>query len=235
MRVKASKSKNSISYSIIKDVNINGKRTTKVVEKIGNEDYIKSKCGNLDINAWLNNYLNDYIKANPTGIHLIKKDENKVLDLNKQRLFNGGYLFLQDIYYDLKINNICKDITDKYQFKYDLNDILSKLIYSRIIYPSSKLKTLELSKSFIEQPNFEYQHILRSLEVISKESDFIQSELYKNSLKYSKRNDKVLFYDCTNYYFEIEDDDDLRKYGKSKEHRPNPIVGMGLFMDGDGI
>lgn len=235
MRVKASKSKNSISYSIIKDVNINGKRTTKVVEKIGNEDYIKSKCGNLDINAWLNNYLNDYIKANPTGIHLIKKDENKVLDLNKQRLFNGGYLFLQDIYYDLKINNICKDITDKYQFKYDLNDILSKLIYSRIIYPSSKLKTLELSKSFIEQPNFEYQHILRTLEVISKESDFIQSELYKNSLKYSKRNDKVLFYDCTNYYFEIEDDDDLRKYGKSKEHRPNPIVGMGLFMDGDGI
>lgn len=235
MRVKASKSKNSISYSIIKDVNINGKRTTKVVEKIGNEDYIKSKCGNLDINAWLNNYLNDYIKANPTGIHLIKKDENKVLVLNKQRLFNGGYLFLQDIYYDLKINNICKDITDKYQFKYDLNDILSKLIYSRIIYPSSKLKTLELSKSFIEQPNFEYQHILRSLEVISKESDFIQSELYKNSLKYSKRNDKVLFYDCTNYYFEIEDDDDLRKYGKSKEHRPNPIVGMGLFMDGDGI
>ena len=112
---------------------------------------------------------------------------------------------------------------------------MSNLIYSRIIYPSSKLKTLELSKNFIEQPNFEYQHILRALEIISKESDFIQSELYKNSLKYSKRNDKILFYDCTNYYFEIEEEDEFRKYGKSKEHRPNPIVGMGLFMDGDGI
>ena len=235
MRIKASKSKNSISYSIIKDININGKRTTKIVEKIGNEEFIKSQCGNSDINTWLNNYLKNYINDNPSGIHLIKKDENRIIDFNKQRLFNGGYLFLQDIYYDLKINNICKDIADKYQFKYDLNDILSKLIYSRIIYPSSKLKTLELSKNFIEQPNFEYQHILRGLEVIAKESDFIQSELYKNSLKYSKRNDKVLFYDCTNYYFEIEDDDDLRKYGKSKEHRPNPIVGMGLFMDGDGI
>ena len=235
MRIKASKSKNSISYSIIKDININGKRTTKIVEKIGNEEFIKSQCGNSDINTWLNNYLKNYINDNPSGIHLIKKDENKIIDFNKQRLFNGGYLFLQDIYYDLKINNICKNITDKYQFKYDLNDILSKLIYSRIIYPSSKLKTLELSKNFIEQPNFEYQHILRGLEVIAKESDFIQSELYKNSLKYSKRNDKVLFYDCTNYYFEIEDDDDFRKYGKSKEHRPNPIVGMGLFMDGDGI
>ena len=145
------------------------------------------------------------------------------------------YLFLQKIYYDLKINNICDKITDKYQFKYNLNDILSKLLYSRIIYPSSKLKSLELSKNFIEQPTFEYQHILRALEIISKESDFIQSELYKNTLKYAKRNDKVLFYDCTNYYFEIETEDDFRKYGKSKEHRPNPIVEMGLFMDGDGI
>lgn len=158
-----------------------------------------------------------------------------MLNKNENHFFNGGYLFLQDIYYKLKLNNICNDIKEKYQFKFDLNDILSKLIYSRIIYPSSKLKTLELSKNFIEQPNFEYQHILRSLEIIAKESDFIQSELYKNSLKYSKRNDKILFYDCTNYFFEIEDDDEFRKYGKSKEHRPNPIVGMGLFMDGDGI
>ena len=92
-----------------------------------------------------------------------------------------------------------------------------------------------MCKNFLEQPNFEYQHILKALEVISKESDFIQSELYKNSLKYSKRNDKILFYDCTNYYFEIEEDDDFRKYRKSKEHRPNPIVGMGLFLDGDCI
>ena len=109
------------------------------------------------------------------------------------------------------------------------------MIYSRIIYPSSKLKTLELSRNFIEQPTFEYQHVLRALEVICKETDFIQSEIYKNSLKYSKRNDKILFYDCTNYYFEIEQESGLKQYGISKENKPNPIVQMGLFLDGDGI
>ena len=237
MFIKKTKSKNAVHYSIVYNVTIDGKRTSRVYENIGNYNNLKLRANGIDPEIWLNNYvkeLNDKIKKDSLPI-ILKKMPNKKLELNNQQLFNGGYLFLQDIYYDLKINNICKDITDKYQFKYDLNDILSKLIYSRIIYPSSKLKTLELSKNFIEQPNFEYQHILRGLEVIAKESDFIQSELYKNSLKYSKRNDKVLFYDCTNYYFEVEDDDDFRKYGKNKEHRPNPIVGMGLFMDGDGI
>ena len=237
MFIKKTKSKNAVHYSIVYNVTIDGKRTSRVYENIGNYNNLKLRANGIDPEIWLNNYvkeLNDKIKKDSLPI-ILKKMPNKRLELNNQQLFNGGYLFLQDIYYDLKINNICKDITDKYQFKYDLNDILSKLIYSRIIYPSSKLKTLELSKNFIEQPNFEYQHILRGLEVIAKESDFIQSELYKNSLKYSKRNDKVLFYDCTNYYFEVEDDDDFRKYGKNKEHRPNPIVGMGLFMDGDGI
>ena len=237
MRLTITKNKNSSSFYIIKSVTINGKRTSKVVEKLGTLGEVKLKANGMDPYIWAQEYvnlLNKEEKENSNDV-LLKLSQIKSLNKNDKLKFNGGYLFLQDIYYDLKLNNICKDISEKYQFKYDLNDILSKLIYSRIIYPSSKLKTLELSKNFIEQPNFDYQHILRSLEVIAKESDFIQSELYKNSLNYSKRNDKVLFYDCTNYYFEIEDDDDFRKYGKSKEHRPNPIVGMGLFMDGDGI
>lgn len=237
MRIKKTKSKNFTHYSIIYDVVIDGKRTTKVYENIGNLNSLKSRANNEEPETWLINYvndLNDKIKESNLPA-ILKKYPNKRIEKNKQSMFNGGYLFLQKIYYDLKINNICDKITDKYQFKYNLNDILSKLLYSRIIYPSSKLKSLELSKNFIEQPTFEYQHILRALEIISKESDFIQSELYKNTLKYAKRNDKVLFYDCTNYYFEIETEDDFRKYGKSKEHRPNPIVEMGLFMDGDGI
>ena len=133
------------------------------------------------------------------------------------------------------MNKICNDITDKYQFKFDLNDILSKLIFSRILFPASKLKTLELSKKFVEQPNFDYQHIERALPILCKENDFIQSELYKNSKKYAPRNNRILYYDCTNFFFEIEIEDDFRKYGKSKENRPNPIVQMGLFMDGDAI
>ncbi len=237
MHIKKTKSKNSEHYSIIYDININGKRTSKVYENIGNYEKLKSRAGTQDPILWLNNYVNDLNKKikEESLPFVLKKYPNKKIDKNIKQSFNAGYLFLQKIYYDLGINNICNEITNKYQFHYDLNNILSNLIYSRIIYPSSKLKTLEVSKNFLEQPEFTYNDILRSLEVLSKESDYIQSELYKNSLKYSKRNDKILFYDCTNYYFEIEEEDDFRKYGKSKEHRPNPIIGMGLFLDGDGI
>ena len=237
MRLTFTKSKNSISFYIIKSVTINGKRTSKIFEKLGTLEEIKIKAKGKDPYVWAKEYLNlvnEEEKKNNEDI-IIRFSKNNSLRENQKFLFNGGYLFLQAIYYKLGLHNICKDISDKYQFKYDLNNILSNLIYARIIYPSSKLKTLELSKNFIEQPNFEYQHILRALEIISKENDFIQSELYKNTLKYSKRNDKILFYDCTNYYFEVEQDDDFRKYGKSKEHKPNPLVGMGLFLDGDGI
>lgn len=238
MRIRKTKSKNSEHYAIIYDTkDINGKRSTKIYQNIGNYNDLKKLAQDEEPLTWLKNYvneLNQQIQNNSLPI-LLKKYPNQRIKKNEQLEFNAGYLFLQDIYYKLGLNRICDDITNRYQFKYDLNDILSKLIYSRIIYPSSKLKTLELSKNFLESPNFEYQHILRSLEILSKESDFIQSELYNNSLKYSKRNSKVLFYDCTNYYFEIEEEDEFRKYGKSKEHRPNPIVEMGLFMDGDGI
>lgn len=233
MRIKISKSKNSVHYSIIQDVTRNGKRTTKIYENIGNLNSLKQRAGDEDPLSWLKNYVST-LNNKPTPI-IIKKYENKIIEMNKQNLFNIGYLFLHSIYYSLKLNKICSYITNQYQFKYDLNSILSNLIYARIIFPSSKLKTLELSKKFFEQPNFEYNHILRALEIISKESDYIQSQLYNNRKKIIKRNNKVLFYDCTNFFFEIDQEDDLRRYGKSKENRPSPIVQMGLFMDGNGI
>ena len=200
-------------------------------------DKIKQRAGNEEPLVWLKNYLQELnIKEKENKIPvLIKKDPSKVIEKNVQSSFNVGYLFLQNIYYKLKLDKICNKITEQHQFKFDLNDILSKLIYSRIIFPASKLKTLELSKKFLEQPNFEYQHIERALPVICENMDFIQSELYKNSNEYMKRNNKILYYDCTNYYFEIEEESGLRQYGKSKENRPNPIVQMGLFMDGNGI
>ena len=237
MRINKTKSKNVVHYSIIQDINKNGKRTTCVYENIGNYDKLKLRAGTEDPLTWLNNYvkeLNEKYKEDSLPI-IIQKNPNKIIDKNCRFSFNVGYLFLQDIYYKLRLNDICKDITEKYQFKFDLNDILSKLIYSRILFPASKLKTLELSKSFLEQPNFDYQHIERALPVLCEESDFIQSKLYENSNKYLSRNNRILYYDCTNFFFEIEQEDDFRKYGKSKENRPNPIVQMGLFMDGDGI
>lgn len=237
MRLKITKNKNSESWYIIQSTYIDKKHSSKVVEKLGTFENVKQRANGEDPYIWVKKYIDNLNKQEKEGTRKIIKSysPNKLISKNIQHAYNIGYFFLQDIYYKLGLNRICDDITNRYQFKYDLNDILSKLIYSRIIYPSSKLKTLELSKNFLESPNFEYQHILRSLEILSKESYFIQSELYHNSLKYSKRNSKVLFYDCTNYYFEIEEEDEFRKYGKSKEHRPNPIVEMGLFMDGDGI
>ena len=238
MRIRKIKSKNSIHYAIIKDITtINGKRTTCVYENIGNMDKLKQRAGNMDPLEWLDNYVKELNLKNKkeTLPVIITKDPTRLIDKNCRYSFNVGYLFLECIYYKLGLNKIASKIEDKYKFQFDFNDILSKLIFSRIIYPASKLKTLELSKSFIEQPNFEYQHIERALPIISKEMDFIQSELYKNTQKYCKRNNKILYYDCTNYYFEIEEEDDFRKYGKSKENRPNPLVQMGLFMDGDAI
>ncbi len=237
MRLSISKSKNATLFYIIKSTYIDRKHSTKIVEKLGTLEEVKAKAGNKDPYEWANEYAKELTIKEKEGTRTIIKSysQNKLLNKNENNDFNIGYLFLQDIYYKLGLNNICKEITDKYQFKFDLNDILSKLIYSRILFPASKFKTLELSKKFLEQPHFDYQHIERSLPILCKENDFIQSTLYKNSNNYMSRNNRVLYYDCTNFFFEIEQEDDLRKYGKSKENRPNPIVQMGLLMDGDGI
>ena len=235
MRLKVTKTKTSTNYYIIKDVKKNGKRSTVIYERLGTEKEILEKSKGEDIYIWIENYLKKLNSQKNNLPVLIKKYPSKLIKKDTQNLFNCGYLFLEKIYYDLKLNKICEEISNKYSFKYDLNNILSRLLYGRIIFPSSKLATYNLSKKFIEQPNFELQHIYRALEVISKENEFIQAELYKNSLKKSKRNTGVLYYDCTNFFFELEQEDGLKQYGPSKEHRPNPIVQMGLFMDGDGI
>lgn len=153
----------------------------------------------------------------------------------KQTSYNGGYLFLQDIFHSLKLDKICRDIQEEYKFEYDLADILSRLIYSRIIYPSSKLSAYEDSKRFIEQPAFGLHDIYRSLDVLAEKCDAIQEFLYENSRKVVSRNTSVLYYDCTNYFFEIEEERGSCRYGKSKEHRPLPVIQMGLLMDGNGF
>jgi len=237
MRLSFSKSKNATSLYVIKDVIQKNKRTTKIVEKLGTVKELEEKLNGQDPIEWAKKYveeLNEKEKEDKREV-IVKYSPAKTIEKDIQYLYNGGYLFLQQIYYALGLHKICNDISKIHKFNFDLNSVLSRLIYGRILFPASKLATNELSKKFIEQPNFELQHIYRALEFIAKESSFIQSELYKNSLKVSKRNTGILYYDCTNYFFEIEEEDGLKQYGVSKEHRPNPIVQMGLFMDGDGI
>ena len=237
MRLQIVKSKNAQSLYVVKTVYNNKKRTNKVVEKLGTYENLKKTLYPNEPIEWAKKYVEELNKQEQEGTRniIIKYNPTKIIEKDVQKLFNGGYLFLEKIYYELGIDKICKQISENYKFEYDLNNILSRLLYGRIIFPSSKLATYNVSKQFIEQPNFELHHIYRALEIISKENEFIQSELYKNSLKKSKRNTGILYYDCTNYFFEIEQEEGLKQYGPSKEHRPNPITQMGLFMDGDGI
>ncbi len=237
MRVTVSKSKNATILYLTKSVRINGKSTTKTVERLGSLEEVQARAGDMDAMEWAKMYAAKRTSEEKTGNceTIIKYQDYKLIDKGIRRSCNAGYLFLQDIYYSLGLNKICDSISQKYKFDYDLNDILSMLVYSRIIAPGSKLSSLESAQRFLEQPKCELHQVYRALEVIAKENDLFQAELYKNSQNVINRKKEVLYYDCTNYYFEIEDEDDFRKYGVSKEHRPNPIVQMGMFMDADGI
>ncbi len=241
-RISYSKSKNATTYYLIEDYRRNGKRTTKTLETIGNIQKVSQLAKNegIDVDTWLKNYLANYIKehniSNEPEYVIIKKDANKLIPMNKTNKFNVGYLFLKDIYYSLKIDKIVKYISKKYKFEFDLNEVLSCLVFSRIIYPASKLKTYELSKNFIETPNLDLNHMYRGLTYLNKELDYIQKETYNNSKNIVNRDTRILYYDCTNYYFDISEEDDLRKYtGNAKDKKSKPVVGMGLFMDGNGL
>ena len=237
MRLQISKSKNASSLYVTKSIYVNGVSTSKVVEKLGTYDELKEKLNGEDPIEWAKAYVAELTRKEKEEKRevMVRYSPAKQIDKDEQKSFNGGYLFLQQIYHQLGLSKISKVISDKYKFTYNLDSVLSRLVYSRIIFPASKLATCEQSRLFMEQPEFELQHVYRSLEVLAKESDYIQSELYKNSLKICDRNKGILYYDCTNYFFETEQEDGLRQYGVSKEHRPNPIVQMGLFMDGDGF
>lgn len=228
---------NASSLYVTKSIYVNGVSTSKVVEKLGTYDELKEKLNGEDPIEWAKAYVAELTRKEKEEKRevMVRYSPAKQIAKDEQKTFNGGYLFLQQIYHQLGLSKISKVISEKYKFTYNLDSVLSRLVYSRIIFPASKLATCEQSKLFMEQPEFELQHLYRSLEVLAKESDYIQSELYKNSLKICDRNKGILYYDCTNYFFETEQEDGLRQYGVSKEHRPNPIVQMGLFMDGDGF
>lgn len=237
MRLGWAKTKYSISYYVKKTIYVNGKNKDLVIKRLGSEKYICETYGVTDAKAWAKEQvrlMNEAEKEDSAKFN-IELCSGTDLMMDEQRCFNGGYLFLQDIYYELGLHKICRAISNRHAFEYDLNDVLSRLIYTRILYPSSKRSSFEEAKRFIEQPSFELHDIYRSLSVLANESEYIQSRLFKNSTTIQKRRTQVIYYDCTNFYFEIDDAKDDKQYGKCKENRPLPIVGMGLFMDMDGI
>ena len=242
MKVATTKSKNSESFYITKSyVNSEGKSTSKTIRKLGTLKELSQQLGTDrdGVMAWAKEQARietqKYKKQNQAKTVLIPFHADRTLDYHQQKLFKGGYLFPQAVYYQLGLDRICRKIKDKHSFHYDINAVLSDLIYTRILEPSSKLASYRVAKEFLEPPSYEEHDVYRTLDVLASECDLIQAEVYKNSNFVSQRMDRILYYDCTNYYFEIEQAEGSKQYGKSKEHRPNPIIQMGLFTDGQGI
>lgn len=242
MRLHTSKSKNAESFYVSKGyVNDRGVSTSVIVRKLGTLTELLPLHGPTreDVVAWCKEQCEietqKYKEEQQAKAIQITFHANRQLDYNQQKLFQGGYLFPQFIYYGLQLDKTCRKIKAKYKYEYDLNAILSDLIYNRILEPQSKRSAYKATQDFLEPPSYQLHDVYRALSVLAQESDFIQSEAFKNSNFLGDRNAKILYYDCSNFYFEIEQEHGNKKYGKSKEHRPNPIVQMGLFIDGDGI
>ena len=250
MRLKYNQTSKGKCYYVIRSIYRDGKNTSEIYEKLGYLDDIKREHDCTDPEKWIREHLEQLNETEKAERHckiLVPYDPHALIPLGTAQSFNIGYLFLQQVYYGLCLDLICSHISKRHAFQYDMNAILSRLIYTRILFPGSKLSTCRSSKDFLEQPLFEYQQVERALSVIAVEFDLIQSELYKFSSQMVRRKTGVLYYDCTNFYFETEqedpvsnqdaDDKDIaaRKYGISKQHQPSPLVQMGLFMDYSGI
>ena len=217
--------------------NDKGKSTSKIFKKLGTMAELLPKHDNdrEKVLAWAREQARictEEEKNNTLKVP-VEFSQGKQIAMGERVSFNGGYLFLQKMFHELGLDKICNNISKKYEFQYDLSSVLANLIYARILSPSSKLSSFEYMQELIETPDFGLHNIYRALDVLEKESDFIQAKIYENTRK--SRNDAILYYDCTNFFFEIEEESGIKKYGKGKEHRPNPIVQLGLFLDGDGV
>ena len=237
MRLKKTVTKSNTTYCIIMDYkNLNGKRSTSVFEALGNDNNLVKRFGKENtmnkVQEYINS-LNKMIKENKELPVKLLLDPNKQIEKDINRTFFSGHIFLRKIYYQLGIDKICKEIKKKYHFTFDINSIVECLIFARIIWPSSKLSTYEQSKKFIGNYDFDLQHVYRTLTYLAKEIDHIQKDLFNYSNKVIDRNYKVIYYDCTNFFFYTEEND-FQRYGISKQHQPLPLVQMGLFMDADG-
>lgn len=235
---------------IRKSVRINGKSTTVPVKSLGLLSKIQEREGCDDPRQWVIDLAKKMTEEEKAGNAVVELPfhQNREVNPGECPLRMGGDLLLSSLYSSLGLPGICSKILKSGRAKYDLNEILRTLVMGRILFPASKTRTLESAKNFVFPPQFKEEEMFRSLSLLSDSINEVQAEVYKASQKFMARRQRVVYYDCTNYFFEIEDNDNdyidtdtgelitgLRKRGKSKENRPNPIVQMGMFMDMDGI
>lgn len=227
-----------------------GKSTTRRVETLGTEEEIEKREGCPDGLAWAAEHVAELNRRKKEGREkvMVELSPHDRIEPGRQVLFDGGDLLLLPLYRGLGLDSECDRIKAGSKAKYDLAAILEALVVLRILYPCSKRSAFELSRRRITKGVFALEDVYRALSLLSAHIDDIQAAVWRNSRKAMERDTRVVYYDCTNYYFEIEDNDlkegdspvpgrrfGIRRRGKSKEHRPNPIVQMGLLMDSDGI
>ena len=227
-----------------------GKSTTRRVEILGSEEEIEKKHGCPDGLEWAKAYvaqLNEEKKANKEKIK-VELSPTERINPGEQVSYDCGDLLLLPLYNRLGLPKLCEGIVEGKKVKYNLNEILEALVMLRLLCPCSKLGSYGLGKKRVRKMTCNLEDIYRALSLLSVHIDDIQAAVWENSKKIVRRDTRVVYYDCTNYYFEIEDNDPvgkdprhpnspegIRRRGKSKEHRPNPVVQMGLLMDADGI
>ena len=214
-----------------------GGSTTKNVRRLGTLEEIREREGVADAWAWVKSQLelvNTEEKENRRKVS-ISFSPDKVITKDEQHSFNIGYLTLNKLYYELGIDKICDGIARHSKFTYDLNEIMRQLVLCRILWPASKKATWELATTLALIKPVNLHQIYRSLIVIERNLDYIQERLFHYSKNLLKRNTSIIYYDCTNFFYESTVETKLRRPGASKENRRTPIVQMGIFMDADGL
>ena len=235
MKVTISKSKNQTIYYISKSIRLNGKSTTRTVEKLGTEEEVRERAGGRDPYEWAKEYAAELTRREKETGEAIRYSPTRLIRKNASQTINISFLFAQDIYYDLRINEICDAMTERYVLPFDLNAVFSRLIYTRVIYHSSRHGTYSLSKRFLDKPEFEPAHIDQALHFLAVSPLTFQRELYHKMLTALSFDTSTLFYDCTSYYFEIGENDFNRSRTDQDSQTAAPIVQLGLLTDARGI
>ncbi|MGM9734014.1 MAG: IS1634 family transposase [Prevotella sp.] len=213
-----------------------GRLSSKTIKKLGNETFIKENYGVEDAEVWAREELERMRQAareEKQGL-IVELHPDRLID-GSERIFNGGDIFIEQIMSRLGLREICKQTAESHRIKFDLGDYLTRMVCSRILHPGSKLADFLNGSRFIERKDLKLENFYRALDVIGNDMNDMQGAIYRRSAETIGRNTGVIYYDCTNVFFETETDDEFRKYGHSKENRPNPLVQIGMFMDMDGL
>ncbi len=240
MKVNKVKTTKDTIYYLAKSVRKNGKVTTVNIETIGKHsellkthsdpfEYAKTYAKEKTVEENSNKF-----KAN-VKIDLEKKLQEDDSTVSKSKLLNIGSLFIKSLIDDLDLKDFFKEITKDTKIEYNIHDCVKLLTYGRILDPKSKAATFDTKDNYYENLDVEVHDIFKTLDILEKNLDQLQAHLYKKSEKLYKRDTSILYYDCTNYYFEINDQDDFRRFGKCKVNSCKPLVLMGLFMDASGL